>query len=449
MLEHGTTRSSPPLPSIVSRPALEGTPSEEAPPLARQPHPLAAAFRSLRHRNYRLYFIGQIVSLTGTWLQTTALMWLSFELTHQSLWPALVAASQVLPTFFFGAWGGALADHVPKRSLLLVTQSILLALALLLAGLALGGTLDARVGPWLLLLIMLGNGAVQAVDFPARLSFVMDMVGRDDLMNAVALNALLFNVARAVGPALAGVLLIWLSPGLCFLLNGLSFVAVLVALGQMDISGSVHHGDGGKGLRALVAGFHYLADKPALTVLILLAGTMAFFGWPFLNLLPALAQETLGADERGYSLMLSATGFGALLAALTVAALGTLERRRTFIGIGITVVVGALLGLSLAGHLYVAAGCCALIGFGLILFFATSQSIVQLSTADHNRGRVMGVWAMVLSGAIPLGGLVAGPAADSWGEPLVLGLQGVLCALAALGWLALLGLWRLALARRG
>jgi hypothetical protein len=147
--------------------------------------------------------------------------------------------------------------------------------------------------------------------------------------------------------------------------------------------------------------------------------------------------------------MLSATGFGALLAALTVAARGTLERRRIFIGAGIAVVLGALLGLSSAQDLYLAAGCCALIGFGLILFFATSQSVVQLSTANHNRGRVMGVWAMVLSGAIPLGGLLFGLAGDRWGAPLVLGLQGGVCALAALGWLVLLWRWQLALARRG
>src|SRR5437899_2656554 len=150
---------------------------------------ISSPFRSLRHRNYRLYFFGQLVSLTGTWMQSTALMWLAFEFTHQSKWPALIAAAGWIPTFVLGAWGGALADHWPKRTLLLLSQSALLVLALLLAGLVGAGVAT----PTQLLIIAFANGMVQVVDFPARLTFVMDMVGRDDLMNAVGLNSMLFN----------------------------------------------------------------------------------------------------------------------------------------------------------------------------------------------------------------------------------------------------------------
>src|SRR5439155_3381906 len=149
------------------------------------PRGLAASFRSLRHRNYRLYFIGQLISLTGTWMQTTALTWLAYDLTHQSKWPALISAAQMLPTLFLGVWGGLLADRWPKRSLILLTQFLFLVLAVALAILVVAGA----VQPWQLLLIALGNGLVQAIDLPARLAFVMDMVGRDDLMNAVALNS--------------------------------------------------------------------------------------------------------------------------------------------------------------------------------------------------------------------------------------------------------------------
>src|ERR1700730_12584725 len=179
----------------------------------------AAAFRSFRHRNYRLYFFGQLVSLTGTWMQTTALMWLAFELTHQSKWPAIITAAGCIPTFLLGAWGGTLADRWPKRTLLLLTQSGLLILALVLAGLVILGAAT----PTELLIIALANGLVQMVDFSPRLTFVMDMVGRDDLMNAVGLNSMLFNVTRAIGPAVAGLLLVGLGPGLCFLLNALSY----------------------------------------------------------------------------------------------------------------------------------------------------------------------------------------------------------------------------------
>src|SRR5262249_41633257 len=189
--------------------------------LSRQATGLKATFRSLRHRNYRLYFFGQMVSLVGSWMQTTALMWLAYELTRQSLWPALVPAVQVLPTFLLGAWGGALADRWPKRSLIFLTQAAFMALALVLAGLVL-----ARAAtPWQLLAVSVGWGVIQAVDLPARLAFVMDLAGREDVVNAVALNALLFNVARAVGPAVGGALLVWLGPGPCVLVNGLSYLA--------------------------------------------------------------------------------------------------------------------------------------------------------------------------------------------------------------------------------
>src|SRR5207245_4709030 len=207
---------------------------------------LRATFRSLRHRNYRLYFFGQMVSLTGTWMQNAALVWLAFRLTDESKWAALVSAAQILPTFFFGAWGGALADRWPKRSLIFLTQSAFLVLALLLAGL----TFAQVITPWQLLLVNAASGLVQALDLPARLAFVMDMAGREDLMNAVALNSLLFNVARVVGPGISGFLMRWLAPEACFLTNALSYAAVLWALARMDITGSVHLAQPSKGLRS-------------------------------------------------------------------------------------------------------------------------------------------------------------------------------------------------------
>src|SRR5262245_51657036 len=208
--------------TVAAEPVLEA----DAPPLA--PRLGAATFRALRHRNYRLYFFGQLVSLTGSWMQTTALAALAFELTKQSRWPALITAAQILPTFLFGAWGGSLADRWPKRNLLLWTQGALLVLALLLAVLVL-----IEPVPWQLLAVTLAAGIVQAIDLPARLAFVMDMVGREDVINAVALNSVLFNCARVVGPAVGVSLLHWLGPAVCFLANALSYVAVLWALAAM------------------------------------------------------------------------------------------------------------------------------------------------------------------------------------------------------------------------
>jgi MFS family permease len=376
-----------------------------------------------------------MVSLVGTWVQTTALMWLAFELTHEAKWPPLVLAVQMLPGFFLGTWGGYLADRWPKRRLIFWSQAAYLVLALVLAGLALGGV----VRPWHLLVIGAANGVVSAADLPARLSFVMDMVGRDDLVNAVGLNSLLFNVARALGPALGGLLLALLSPGMCFLVNGLSYLAVLAALAAMDIEGSAHPGDGRRGWRSLLLGFGYLAARPRLALVVLLACVLSLFAWPFLSLLPALADHPLGVGPDGYSLMLSATGCGALTAALLVATYASLEHRRFFLGGGLVLTLVALVGLALADNLSLAAGCCAVAGCGLILYMATAQAVVQLGASDENRGRVLGVWSMALSGSLPLGNLLAGLAADLWSVPVVLCFQGVACGVASLALLVLLG----------
>jgi predicted MFS family arabinose efflux permease len=371
-------------------------------------------------------------------MQTTALMWLAYELTHQSKWPAIIAAAGWIPTFVLGAWGGTLADRWPKRTLLLLTQSALLILALVLAGLVILGAAT----PSELLMIALANGLVQVVDFPARLTFVMDMVGRDDLMNAVGLNSMLFNVTRAIGPAIAGWLLVGLWPGLCFLLNALSYAAVIWALWLMNsgLPRTPSHRSHSK--TSPFAGLAYLLERPGLGILILLAGVLALCGWPFLALLPALAHGRMEAGGWGYSLMLSSTGFGALAAALVVAAFGSLARHRQFLGFGVAIISLALLGLAWAHTLLAAVAFCAAVGFGLALFFTTCQGFVQLSAREQNRGLIMGMWAMVLSGALPIGLLIGGPAADYWGVALVLWCQGWACAVVALALFGLFAAWK-------
>jgi len=369
----------------------------------------------------------------GTWMQTTAVSWLAYKLTGLNQWSALVAAASIVPTFFFGVWGGALADRLPKRILIFWTQAAFLVLALLLAGLA----YFQAITPWQLLLISALSGLVQALDLPARLAFVMDLAGREDLMNAVALNSLLFNIARALGPALAGILLRYFEPWSCFLANGVSYVAVLWALALIDVSGSTRSNEKHSGIAALLHGFAYLASHRELMFLFLLATTTTLFGWPFVALLPALADHQLHSQEQGYSLMLSATGIGALAAAVTLATIGSIERRDTMIWLGVLLISSGLVVLSFAHLLPLAVAACAMIGFGLILFLATVQSVIQLGTSDHNRGRVMGIWAMALSGAVPLGTLLAGPAADHWDESLVIRWLGCTCAVSALLLLAI------------
>jgi MFS family permease len=391
-------------------------------------------FRALRHRNYRLYFAGQLVSLTGSWVQTAALTWLAWDLTHQSRWPALVGAAQTLPTLALGVWGGSLADRWPRRPLICATQTLLLLLAGLLAALVLLG----QITPAGLLAVAGVIGIVNAVDTPARLAFIIDMVGRDDLPNAVALNSLQFNVARCVGPALCGVLLAGLGAGPCFVLNALTFLAVLAALAAMRLPPRPALPTGSPPA-SLFAGFRHLGRHPLLLLLLLLAGALGLFGWPVLALLPALSARCLRAGHDGYAWMLSAVGAGALVGALLVASFGTRRGRLPLLMLGVVLASSALVGLALVRDLAPAAGCCALLGCGLILFFATGQGVMQLGAGDDNRGQVMGIWLMVLAGAQPLGQVCAGRLADAWGEPAVLALQACGIALAALA-VGLLGL---------
>lgn len=395
-----------------------------------------ATFRALRHRNYRLYFAGQLVSLTGSWVQAAVLTWLAYELTGQSSFTGLVTAAQVLPMLALSVWGGSLADRLPRRPLIFLSQSGLLVMALSLAAMV---ALDA-VTPAGLLVVSLLIGVVNAIDTPARLAFVMDMVGRDDLMNAVALNSLVFNVARALGPAVGAWLLKHIDLAGCFLVNGLTFVALLGALLAMrlpprvDPPVEVEEG-------SLLDGFRHLAKEPMLILLLFLAGSVAFFGWPVLALLPAFADRQLGVGSDGYSLMLSAIGAGALVGALGVATFGTPERRRWILGFGVCLGAASLAGLAFAASLPVAALCCGLSGCGLILFFATGQATMQLGAGEHNRGRVMGIWLMVLAGAQPAGNLVAGAGADWIGVApmLLIGAAGIgvtsLIVLGLLAWL--------------
>lgn len=385
-------------------------------------------FRSLKHRNYRLYFIGQFVSLTGTWIETTALMWLAFALTHQARWPAFVMAAHLFPACVFGPLGGWIADHFPKRRLVFITQFCFLGVSLTLTVLVFAGWVTV----WHLFVLALAKGLVMAIDLPARLAFVPDLIPRTDLINAVALNSVLFNSARLVGPALAGVVMLLFrvdslsGPGACFLLNTVSYIAVLTALQRMrfDVVTTDAPPRQRVTFAALVGGFVVIGKQRRLAGLIALTGAVAMCGWPLLSLLPAFAERILGMAEGAYSSMLSAVGAGALLAALTVATFGTAARQRWFLWAGVGIIGASLATLSLVRNPTTATALCVPFGFGMILFFPTGQSMVQMRAQDAERGRVMGVWAMVTSAAVPLGNVILGPLADLWGVAFVIRGQG-------------------------
>jgi MFS family permease len=391
-------------------------------------------FRSLRHRNYRRYFFGQIVSFIGSWMQSAALMWLLYDRTGDPRWPSWVLVAQVGPTVLLGAWGGGLADRYSRRGLIFATQSAFLVHATLLALLI----AFELIPPVVVLVLMSLSGVIQAVDLPARLAFLPDLVPTEDLINAVGLNSLLFNSARALGPALAallfllaeaaapllpaGVSAVTVGAVACFSLNAVSFLAVLVALAGIDAAGvpaRSQRPDSGPW-----DGFRYLRERGALGALVILTLVLCVFGWPLITILPAYTRTQLGQSEQTFGLLVSAVGLGALVASLTVATFATAARRSGFLVCGPAVAALGLLGVAMANRPEPAALACAAGGFGLVLYLSTGQSTLQLAVPADRRGRVLALWAMTLSASAPIGHLLAGHAVT------LVGVQPVLVAMA-------------------
>ena len=379
-------------------------------------------FRSLRHPDYRRYFFGQIVSFTGSWMQSAALMWLIYDLTADPLWPPLMLVAQVGPTLLLGTWGGDLADRLPKRRLIVATQFGFLVTALTFAAV----TATGQATPWALLAIQLLNGVLQSADLPARLSFAPDLVPRADLINAVSLNSMVFNSARAVGPALAGGAFLLadaassagLTGGLrptlvgavgCFLFNAASYVAVLVALNRITADGRGLPRPAGQ---SVWEGFRVAWASPQVRGLLLLSGALCVFAWPALTLFPAFTKTVLGHSEKEYSVLVSSLGVGALLSALTTATFGTSARRGAFLVGGAALATVGLAGLAASASLPPALLSTAALGYGLVLYLSTGQSALQLDSTAATRGRVMALWAMMLSASAPVGHLAAGFAAQ-------------------------------------
>ena len=401
-------------------------------------------FQSLQSRDYRLYFTGQIVSLTGSWMQSAALMWLTYAATGDPLWPPLMLVAQTAPTLVLGPWAGALADRVARRKLVIVTQSCFLANAVLLTGLV----ASDRAAPWLLFAVQLVNGVIQAVDLPARLAFVPTLVPRAALVNAVALNSLVFNAARAVGPAVAGGLFVAarraVEAGLlphsppvalgavgCFTLNGLSFLVVLAALRAISVAGVPT--PAAAPAAGVLAGFRAVRADRRLVGLLAATGGVSLFAWPTLTLFPAYTATALGHAEAEYTQLLSALGAGALVAALLNATFATPARRGLFLSLGAVAAAAGTAGVAVAPTFGLAVAASAALGAGLVLHLSTAQSTLQLSVPDGLRGRVMAIWPMLLSASTLAGQLLAGSAAEALPVRTVLAGMAAGAAVAAAG----------------
>lgn len=385
-------------------------------------------FAALKHRNFRLFFVGQLVSLTGSWVQNTAQSWLVYQLTGSKVLLGTVAAVGSLPMLLLSIWGGSVADRHPKRTVIFFTQTGMMVLAFVFAGLVWSG----HIQPWHILVLAALGGVAMAFDMPVRQAFMVEMTSREDLMNAVSLNSSIVNGARVVGPAVAGFLMAHVSMTLCFVLNGLSFIAVIVGLVMMRLPKFVPPAEPASAGRHMLEGFAYVAKHRRVRILLLLFAVVGVFGWSYSVLLPAYATDILHVGERGYGALLSANGLGALLGALTVATYGQRIRPRLMILGGLWLFSAMLLLLAVVRWYPLVLACLAVGGWGMLLYFSTTNTLMQTSVSDEMRGRVMGIWALVFGGMMPVGGIESGFLSQAVGVPWTIAVGAMVCAGAGL-----------------
>jgi MFS family permease len=389
----------------------------------------ASLWRSLRHRNYRLYLSGQLVSVCGTWMQQVALSWLVYRLTGSATLLGVVGFASQIPIFALGPIGGVVSDRYSCHRVAVWTQVAALAQALVLATL----TLLGWVQPAHIILLGSALGLVYAFDMPARQALVHQLVDADDLSNAVALNSSMINSARILGPALAGWVVARFGEGVCFLINALSYVAVIVALLKMrlDAPAAKDRAAGSIG-QSLLEGYRYVMTTAPIRDLLLLLGLVGLLGMPYMTLMPVFAGHVLKSGADALGMMFGAVGVGALIGALFLA------QRKNIIGLGRVIVAATLLfGIGLIVFTLVDAFWLSLlllvaVGCGWMVLIAASNTALQTLAENSMRGRVMSLFSMMLVGMAPFGSLIAGWMADLIGAPLVVAVGGALCALAGL-----------------
>ncbi|HVC77047.1 MAG TPA: MFS transporter [Candidatus Micrarchaeaceae archaeon] len=399
-------------------------------------------FASLRNRNFRIFFTAQIVSVTGTWMQSIAQMWLVLHLTGSGVALGITAALQFTPILLFGTWGGLLADRLDKRKVLMVTQSAAGVVALVLAGLTLGGIVQL----WMVYVLALSLGMVNVFDNPARQSFVTEMVGKEQITNAVGLNSAVFTLARVIGPAVAGVVIALVGTGWCFLYNGLSYFPVVFALLLMRPS-ELHRGLPALRARGQIrAGIRYAWNRPELRLpllLMLVVGTLAF---NFSVLMPLMARFVFNSGASTFGLLMSFMGVGAFVGAL-VAANRALPSHRLLALAGVAF-GGLLIGAAVAPTLPIELLVLVPMGAAMITFQATANSLLQLNSDPAFRGRVMALYVMVFLGTTPIGGPMVGWIAQQFGARVGLGIGGLATIVGSAALLWGLGRWHVGQLKR-
>ena len=379
--------------------------------------PLRRNLGALRHRNYRLYFIGQLISTIGTWMQSVAMPWLALQLTHDAFHVGLVLATQFAPMLIAGQFGGLLADRFPKRRILVCTQAVSMIPAFAMYFLTASGLAQY----WMVLVAALTVGCINVVDVPSRQAFIIEMVGREDLLNAIALNSTIFNGSAVIGPSIAGLIIGLFGVPLCFLGNAVSYVASVAALLLMtNLPAVVKATVGGNVMLRIREGLSYARHDPVVGTLLLNVAVFSLFSMNRFTLLPIFADRVLHIGATGFGFLTASQGLGALVGALSLAVL----QRRLASG-NVQFLVGVawsvfLVGFSLSRFYWLSIALLMLSGFCQIAFVATSNTRIQAATPDHLRGRVMGLYAQSLMGVGPIGSFQAGTLAHFFGAPFAM-----------------------------
>ena len=380
-------------------------------------------------RNYRLYFAGQVISLIGTWMTQTASLWLVYHLTSSPRWLGVIGFASQVPMFILAPFAGVWIDRVNRHRLLIVTQTLSLLQSLALAAFVFTHTMDAGI----LLALSFVQGLINAFDMPARQALVIEFIERKEhLGNAIALNSSMFNLARLAGPALAGYVIEWSGAGVCYLVDGISYIAVIIGLLAMRLPERPHKITHPHPWLALKQGFQAAFGFAPIRALIIVVGLISFLGFSYTVLTPVFARDVFHGDARTLGHLMAASGIGALIGAMY---LGT---RASVRGLGNVITAGgSLMGVGLIGFSFsqwfpLSLVCIALAGMGGVLLMASSNTVVQSLVEDHQRGRVMSIFTMAFTGTMPLGNLVAGALAGGFGVRHTLLLSGLVCIIVVL-----------------
>jgi MFS family permease len=389
---------------------------------------LIAAFPAFSSRNFRLYFTGQIISMIGTWLQMVAQGWLVYDMTHSAFWTGATAAASSLPTLFLSLFGGVIVDRYDRKIILLWSQAASMLLAFVLGTFTLAGTVTVSI----ILVLAFLLGCVAAVSTPAVQAFLSEMVERDQLHSAVALNAAIFNASRVIGPAIAGLTIAWIGTGGAFMLNGLSYVAVILALLAIRTPAAPPRPEAQlPALQSIREGIVYSWEHPLIRTIVLFVSVVSIFGWSFMSMLPVVARDTfrMGSDGMGY--LYAAFGTGSLAGTVLVSMYSGKVRASLMVVGGIMLFSLALCAFTFATDERVALAFLFVAGIGMLSAFATMTATVQRMVEDRYRGRVMSIYLMVLMGFMPIGNLQVGFLSEHFGTAAAIRMGSLVVLIAA------------------